>query len=177
MFKLFTGYFLVNQQACDIYLKLKRRKYFKDGFCNPNSIFGCFLLDRKNKAETIRKKDVTLENKRSELAWNIIIQSGMTGRPRKLLLLRHFMTPLKKHMNQVLLGERTVWTRSRIQKSRSLRWREEKTLCKEFEEESGYASYRVVQSAKTANAEEIIKRNALALSGSVRFYFLLITTS
>ncbi len=34
---------------------------------------------------------------------------------------------------------------------------EEKTLCKEFEEASGYVSYRVVQSAKAASGEEIIK--------------------
>lgn len=34
---------------------------------------------------------------------------------------------------------------------------EEKTLCKEFEEASGYVCYRVVQSAKDASGEEIIK--------------------
>ncbi|MBO0601072.1 UPF0223 family protein [Sporosarcina sp. E16_3] len=34
---------------------------------------------------------------------------------------------------------------------------EEKTLCKEFEEASGYVCYRVVQMAKGSNGEEIIK--------------------
>jgi len=34
---------------------------------------------------------------------------------------------------------------------------EEKTLCKEFEEASGYVCYRVVQAAKNASGEEIIK--------------------
>ncbi|MER2090283.1 MAG: UPF0223 family protein [Sporosarcina sp.] len=34
---------------------------------------------------------------------------------------------------------------------------EEKTLCKEFEEESGYVCYQVVQAAKAASGEEVIK--------------------
>ena len=34
---------------------------------------------------------------------------------------------------------------------------EEKTLCKEFEEASGYVCYRVVQAAKDTSGEEIIK--------------------
>ena len=34
---------------------------------------------------------------------------------------------------------------------------EEKTLCKEFEQASGYISYRVIQAAKAAKGEEIIK--------------------
>ncbi len=34
---------------------------------------------------------------------------------------------------------------------------EEKTLCKEYEEASGYVIYRIIQMAKNSNREEIIK--------------------
>ena len=82
-------------------------------------------------------RDGTLRSKGSELAWNIIIQSGMTGRPAEIIAVAAFYEAVEKAYESGIAGEKLMEAYRGFKKVVPS-MAEEKTLCKEFEEASGY---------------------------------------